>query len=270
MKKLLKTVLIIGCFISCSVVSIVVKANLEGIYFCTCDLSFSEEKEQRSNKSFPGYGNSYIVISKDDDPRHKHLRHCFLLYGTEIDSSLGKLILYISAAAGYYRDYTDRGIIAGENWLLVPDERDQYVISCTPVVKEGDKLDLSHTVDSKDITTLWGELYINMLKNRGSIYDRDTNNCCTVAFNSLREVSKINVLGLSLDLSDIKKRNFNIMGRGIVFDKGDDNFFRYVEGGSRVIKDVLLAVPKVAVRKTKEITGSEHLEIEHLDDKTEL
>lgn len=101
------------------------------------------------------------------------------------------------------------------------------------------------------------------------VYDRDTHNCCTVAFETLRKINK-NTSKFFLDLLHIKKRNFNIFGHGISFDSGDDSILDYIEGSGRIFSDSLSIAPKVIIRSIENTVGSEYVEAEHDRDKEEL
>jgi hypothetical protein len=88
-------------------------------------------------------------------------------------------------------------------------------------------------------------------------YDWDTCNCCSVAFGSLRELRKDNSTDICRpDLSKIKKRSFNVFGRGIKFDAEDDSYFDYVKGGSRILFDSITMFPKVLVRTFNDLTST--------------
>jgi hypothetical protein len=276
MRKYVKKIITLTCaFVLCSLVIAGDKHSTEdgkklGIFFCTCDLGASESKVQHSDKNLAGYPDSFIVIDREDSSRYSPLRHCFVMAGYELGGTYNKLVIEVIFSLGYYNIGANIGMVQREDdWLLNAGVRKKYVISCTPVIQEGmvgiNKANPKAGVTRKDVNDIWYKLRDEMTA-ADSIYDRDTNNCCTVAFEALRKVRDENK-DFSIDLSHIKKRNFNIFGRGISFDPKDDFVSDYIEGSSKLIGDGVSVVPKIVVRK---IDSSEYVEIEHDLDKQKL
>jgi len=224
------------------------------IYFCTRDVEEYESTGIPSDKSLDNYPDSIIVVGNKDSTKHKYLRHCFVLLANEIvvDSSTNNdLILKIGTgfSLGYYPSGGGRGTVLSEDgWLFDKKKRDERAVSCTPI-EISKKIDGDIPLDENDIYSAWYTIKIKMDEDlaKNPYFDRFKHNCCSVVFERLRRANKES--DYSFDLSNIKKRNYNILGRGISFSRSDDSTMDYVVGCGKLSKGVFRTIKIIVMKK---------------------
>jgi hypothetical protein len=246
----------------------------KGVFFCTVDTDSElgsivfNSKIQCSDNTLSAYYYKEIVVKQKDSLAHSHIRHCFNMLGTShnrtnvsIDEQL--LILNVHETLGYYpTDMTItingttgyKGHIQNEGfWLFNPTIRDNFTVSCTSVLEEGMSGFRKNTPSADDVDDFWNELSSKMHEDvkLHPIHDMLKHSCCSVAFGSLRAVRDDAVLDFNPNLADIKKRRFNICGKGIPFDAQDDTTWESSKGVSRALLDAFLILPKAAWNKMK-------------------
>lgn len=222
--------------------------NKKGIYYCTKDLHKLESSSISSNKSVSGYNNEYIRVSRDDDILHTFLRHCFIIYAEEIamrDNSADvsgdavKVIFRIIDSIGYGVDRNEDkyGTVASEQWLVIPEERNKYTVSCTKIMREGALKEDGASVDTIDLLNAFNRLSYDMRKDAlEAPYSVATHNCCSAAYNSV--INNPSFFSKD-DVSNINKRAYNILGMGIKFEWTAEDFVESLKASSTIPGDLI-------------------------------
>jgi hypothetical protein len=215
--------------------SVAVAEERLGVFFATRDLDEPWTNIYPSDASEEGYGGKFIVVDSKDSFWHRPCRHCFLLFGRLLEETAGKLLIEVIAARGFSRimengKLTKKTEDGDENeWLLDLEKRSKLTVSCTPFVLEGmtlAKKDGLTVLASKDnVTEIWNSWY-DAFKDRvrtKNKYHGFRNNCCTAAFESLRQAVEENKdFDLSSNLRNINIRDYNCLGAGVPLDDSND------------------------------------------------
>ena len=201
-----------------------------GIYLCTKDINLLESSYVPSDK-FGGSGT--IVVSDADDSNHTMIRHCFVLWGEEVELSgenkaAGKLVLQIFDSAGYgtVRSESNFATVTSELWLTDTIERDKFTVSCKKIIKEGSLKNEDQLIDVW--SKLKGKMVLQAAKDQ---YKAVSHNCCNVAIGSIREMRDV------FDLTGVNIRNYNFSNVGIKFDWGTESLYDLPYGLVRTLSD---------------------------------
>jgi hypothetical protein len=257
----------------------------KGVYFCTVDTDSNigslvfGSKIQPGNNALADYYYGEIAVKRKDGFAHSNIRHCWNMLGTEhttniTGASVGQqALLNVHASQGFYPTGESmtmdgitgyRGHLQDEGfWLFDRKIINEFTVSCTPVLQEGmsnfrrSNPDAIASVDGVD--DFWLQTYNKVYKHvrLHPIHNISENNCCRAAFvGGLRAVRDDSALDFNPNLSDIKKRRFNICGSGIPFDAQDDTKLEYSAGVSRTLFDAFLIIPKVVKKKISSLLPS--------------
>ena len=204
-----------------------------GIYLCTKDLGLLESSYIFSEKHADGQNT--IMVSDSDDPNHTLLRHCFVLFGEEVElpdesRTAGKLVLQIFDSAGYgtVRSRSNWASVTSEMWLVDTIERNKFTVSCKRIIKKDDGLEN----DEDRLFKVWDKLIERMTtKAAEDQYRAVSHNCCNVAIDSIREMRDV------FDLTGVNIRNYNFSNVGIKFDWGAESLYDLPYGLVRTLSD---------------------------------
>jgi hypothetical protein len=183
-------------------------------------------------------------------------------------------------------------------WLFDLKERSKFTISCTPFVLEGMPLvkrNGSTVLATEDnVMEIWNRCYVafnnrtkrvkeglpegrhvlNLVAEHGLLevedeagngycynaeeYDGVWNNCCTVAFESLRQVAKENdEFDLNPNLSHINKRSYNVCGVSIPLSSSDDSILTKPREFFRLCHEIALNIVKWKINKEDNVAQLE-------------
>jgi hypothetical protein len=224
--------LVVFFFISCTLfspISVMASEGQLGVFFGTRDLEgLKWLKKVPSDASVESYGNNFIVVDSEDSFWHIPFRHCFLLLGRQLTAMDDKLLIEVIAARGFSRIIKDGKLTKktedGDEteWLLDLEKRSKLTVSCMPFVLEGmplAKRDGSTVLATEEnVQEIWDRCYTafrNRIKTKNE-YHGFKNNCCSSAFESLRQVTEESRdFDLSPNLRYINIRDYNFFGAGI-------------------------------------------------------
>jgi hypothetical protein len=236
-----KKILALAVFVSicCTLflpLSVMASKGQLGVFFATRDLDGPYTAIYPSDASREGYGGKFIVVDNKDSFWHRPCRHCFLLFGELLAETTNTLLIKVIAARGFSRIRSKEGKLMKKTedgdeteWLLDLEKRSKLTVSCTPFVLEGMsivKRDGSTVLATEDnVTEIWNRWY-DAFKDRvrtKNKYHGVRNNCCTAAFESLRQVVEKNKnFDLSSNLRSINIRDYNCLGTGVSLDDTND------------------------------------------------
>lgn len=282
MKRILGVVVSLCCMFSPAFSE--VSKGKKGVFFCTADTDSNigsivfGSKIQPGNNTVADYYYREIVVKHKDSFAHSGIRHCWNMLGTEHTANItgifaGQQVLNVHASLGFYPTGDNitvdgvtgyRGHLRDEGfWLFDREIINKFTISCTPVLQEGmssfRRSNPNAIASIDDVDDFWLQVYNKMHGHVRShlIHNITENNCCRAAFvGGLRAVRDDSALDFTPNLADIKKRRFNICGRGIPFDAQDDTKLEYSKGASRALLDAFLILPKSAWNKIKKVIST--------------
>lgn len=263
----MKRVLALAVFVSicCTLflppsVAVAVEEGQLGVFFATRDLDEPWTNIYPSDASREGYGGRFIVVDSKDSFWHRPCRHCFLLFGKLLVETTDKLLIEVIAARGFSR-IMENGKLTKKTedgdeteWLLDLDKRSKFTVSCTPFMLEGMpvvKRDGSTVLATEDdVIEIWNRCYTAFKKKikTENEYHGLENNCCTIAYESLRQVTwESDSFNLIPNLLRINIRDYNVLGMGIGVRDIDYSRDAMERGHTRLFRDLILYAWRIAM-----------------------
>jgi hypothetical protein len=180
----------------------------KSIYFCTKDIDAVQSSPASStgnNKENDGNVHMNVYFPLENDKHNVlNLRHCFMLFGTEVKNENSKVSLKDVTTYGYGVPNPNPSQYSKGGGTYIEKGLEQKVVSCVPVLQK------SKMRENENIYDKWGKVLETMDREaKESLYNTAGHNCCSVAYKAVEAIAG--------DLSKIDPGNFNLYGLGIVW-----------------------------------------------------